>query len=156
MAADAPQRDWVTRVLGARFTQPTGNPKFAAALARWQQARTQVDADLAAFRTALLADANVKSDARLSFVAAAAAEIPNMLPAPGRQIDALLKSGGTAPSAAKDALAAIGEYRKALDAAQSLARLETFASRDLKVPLALRKTLTAAMDNIESTLRAAA
>ncbi len=156
MPGDPAQHAWVARVLGVQFAQTGGTAQFAKALARWQQARTQVDADLAAFRAALLADPNVKSDARLSFVAAAATEIPNMLPAPGRQIDTLLKSGGAAPSATKDVLAAIGAYRQALDAAAGLARLETFATRSLKTPLSLRKTLAAAMDNMETTLRAAA
>jgi hypothetical protein len=156
VSGDAAQHAWVTRVLGVQFTGAGGGAQFAKALASWQHARAQVDADLAAFRAALLADPNVKSDPRLGFVAAAATEIPNMLPAPGRQIDALLKFGGAAPSATKDVLAAIGVYRKELDAAAGLARLETFANRSLKTPLALRKTLAAAMDNMEATLRAAA
>jgi hypothetical protein len=156
MSGDAAQHAWVTRVLNVKFAQAGGTAQFAKALARWQQARAQVDADLAAFRSALLADPDVKSDGRLSFVAAAATEIPNMLPAPGRQIDALLKSGGAAPSATRDVLAAIGAYRQALDAATGLAKLESFATKSLKTPLALRKTLAAAMDNMETTLRAAA
>jgi hypothetical protein len=161
MTDDPVKRAWVTRVLGVQFAEggdagasPAGG--FGSVRARWQKARTQVDADLAAFRAALLADAGIKSDSRLNFIRAAAAEIPNMLPAPGRRIETLLASGEATPDTAKAVLAAVGEYRQALAGAQGLAKLEAFASGSLHIPLALRDMLSTAMDEIEAAVRAAA
>ena len=161
MQADPTKRSWVTRVLGITFDEavngaaPRAAAGFGPARVRWQQARKDVDAELAAFRSALLAHAQIKSDSRLSFVQAAAAEIPNMLPAPGRQIETLLAAGEANPDTAKAVLAAVGQYRQALAGAQDLARLEAFASGSLHVPLALRDKLSAAMDEIETAVRAA-
>jgi hypothetical protein len=159
MSDDPAKRDWVTRVFGITFgaagAPAAGSAGFGAARARWQKARQEVDAELATFRSALLADAGIKSDSRLGFVEAAAAEIPNMLPAPGRQIETLLAAGEANPNTAQAVLAAVGQYRQALAGAAGLARLEAFASSSLKVPLALRDKLSAAMDEIETAVRAA-
>jgi hypothetical protein len=156
MEDDPAKRAWVTRVLGVTFPDHSGTADFAPALASWRQARAKVDADLAAFRAALVADESIKADSRLNFVRAAAAEIPNMLPAPGRKIEALLASGAPGPAAANDVLAAVGDYRAALNAATSLGKLEDFAARKLSVSLDVRATLLAAIDRIETTMKTAA
>ena len=67
----------------------------------------------------------------------------------------LLAAGEANPDTAKAVLAAVGQYRQALAGAQDLARLEAFASVSLHVPLALRDKLSAAMDEIETAVRAA-
>ncbi len=158
MAQSAAQQEWVTRVLGYRFPVGTGAKAMdlAPLRARWRQARAQVDRDLAAFGTALMANDAVKADPRFPFVRAAAAEIPNMLPAAGPQIDALLGAKDPPPGGIREALAAVDAYRGALDTTPALARLEAFAARHLKFRLALRATLAAAIDEIATTLRAAA
>lgn len=124
----------------------------AEAQALWQQAITSVMADLGGFRKALLRDAAVTSDPRLRFVAAAASEIPNMLPPGWRKLSATLKGGGGAQGARK----AVTAYRAALSSATRLARLEDFARKTLSYPLAVRETLTAALDDIASSLDAVA
>ena len=154
MQNDPARRAWVERVLGVRLPA-SGGTGAGTACARWQRAQTQLNASLAAFRSALLADAAVKDDPRFAFVRAAVAEIPNMLPAPSRRIDALLAAAESSPAAAADAIEAIGDYRSALATTRPLARLEAFAAADLKVPLTLRETLGAALDDIAATLRSA-
>lgn len=123
---------------------------------RWRQAMADVRADLARFRTALLADKDIKTDPRLRFVAAAASEIPNMLPAGGNRLEAAITACVRASGDATAVRAAMADYRDALASATRLARLEDFARSDIKAPLAVRATLTQAMDDIERSLGRAA
>jgi hypothetical protein len=148
---DAAKRAWIERVLG--YSMPTpADAGFAKARERWQRAQAQMSADLATFSAALLGDARVKQDPRIAFVRAAVAEIPRMLPASERRIDALLAGG----EAVEDVIAAVSDCRQALDVALGLVRLETFAARRLGVTLVIRAKLAAAMAEIETTLRAVA
>jgi hypothetical protein len=154
--SDDPKGTWVQRVLGVRLPRRGAQGGFGQASGRWRDARADVAARLAEFRAALLAHDAIKADPRARFVAAAAAEIPRMLPAPPAEIEALLESRGASKEGAGKALAAIATYRSALDNAAALARLEAFASRSLNIPLAVRETLTTALDEIEAALRTAA
>lgn len=148
---------WVTRVLGYEFPSDLGGRGgFGAALARWRQAMADVRADLARFRTTLLADKDIKTDPRLRFVAAAASEIPNMLPAGGSRLEAAILSAARASGDPASVRAAVADYRDALASATRLAKLEDFARSDIKAPLAVRATLAQAMDDIERTLARAA
>jgi hypothetical protein len=156
---DLEQRAWVSRVLGYEFHSDPGGgggADFGVALARWRQAMADVRTDLARFRTALLADQDIRTDPRLRFVAAAASEIPNMLPAGGSRLEAAIIASVRASGDATAVLAAMADYRNALASAARLARLEDFARSDIKAPLAVRATLTQAMDDIERTLGRAA
>ena len=154
MPDDIAQRTWVSRVLGVQFGSRAKSSAFAAASQRWQQAWALATSDLAAFKAALLANSEVKADPRLNFVAASATEIPNMLPR--STFDGLLRKGGGTPEATAKVLDSVASYRRELAASVRLGKLESFASGSLKTPLALRQTLTDAMDDIETTLRAAA
>ncbi len=158
MADDAAQRAWVTRVLGYNFPAVTGSEavNLAPLLACWRRARAEVSREISAFGARLLADAAVKADPRFPFVRAAAAEIPNMLPASGPRIEALLAARTPVPGAAREVMAAIDAYRGALDGARGLARLEAFATSRLGVALGPRAILTTALDEISAALRAAA
>jgi hypothetical protein len=150
-----PAREWVERVLGVRFSAQPRPANAGKTLDRWRDAHAEVVDHLAAFKAALLADETIKVDPRISFVTAAAAEIPRMLPASSRALEALLKSGDAGQSPPDKALSAVAAYRQELDAAAGLARLEAFASHNLKFPLAVRKMMAAALDDIETSLHAA-
>ena len=157
MADDVARRAWVTRVLGYKFPDAAaGAMDFVPLLARWRRARADVGREIAAFGARLLADAAVKSDPRFPFVRAAAAEIPNLLPASGPRIEALLGARNPGPGAAREVIATIDAYRGALDGARGLTRLEDFAASRLGIPLGPRAILTAALDDIVAALRAAA
>ena len=152
MSGGSARRDWVERVLKVRIPSP-GGVDFAPALKQWQAVQARVRADMAAFGKALLADPAIAKDTRLPFVKAAVAELPKMLPSPGKEVTSLLS--GKAASA-DEVMAALATYRTELAGVRQLARLEAFAGARLKTPLTVRETLTSALDEIEQTLRNAA
>lgn len=113
---------------------------------RWRAAHAAVTAELEEFRQALLADEEIAGDPRFSFVQAASTEILNMLP-PAAPVNAALK-GGAAPAV----LTAVQAYRKNLDAAAAFAKLESYTDDNLGFKLEVRQMLTAALDEMESSL----
>lgn len=147
------QREWISRVLGVDLTARPAGGGLDKIAKSWRATQANVDADLAAFCSALVSHPSVKDDPRVKFVATALAELPRLLPKAG-EVQAVLDRPGE--GAAGRAIAAVNEYRQALGGAQALAKLEAYASRSLKLPLTVRATLTAGLDEMEAALRAAA
>ncbi len=137
------------------------NIPFADALSKWRSGQATIKSNIAAFQKALLVNEEVKSDPRIKFVAAAVAEIPNMLPGTGRQVDAVLSAGVSltdkqkALDVANLALKAINNYRNELVASSQLDDVEQFAQVELRTPLLVLEPLRGVIGEIEVMIRSA-
>lgn len=143
------------REAGAANQRGIAYPKL---LLRWRSAQAQAREAVGELGRALLAMPEVQADPRLARVQAAVAQLPGLIPDLGGQLEDLLDAGinaGSDGAIARDALAAVAEYRGRLAAAAQLKRIEGFAKAHVG-DLAMVSALDGALAEIAANLKPAA
>lgn len=162
------RNDWVARVLhlevpgagpGAGGTErPRGGIAFRKLLLQWRAAQAQVADSLNDVGRTILGRDDVQKDPRLADVEQVVAQLPKLVPIFGGALEDVLDAGlneGDGPGAAllaRQAIAAIDDYRKQLGVATDLLAFEAFVSKEMGGRVALHQRLDATLSDLGRAL----